>query len=95
MEQTQFDRRVEVYTAIDSERDYQDVRWAGHKHEVAGYITMMGHYYNELLEAWTKNNGDEAALHTMRKIAGIAVHCMEVHGAPMREMPSPYPTGGM
>lgn len=73
--------RAEVYAAIDSERDYQDKQWAGHQHEVAGYITMLQHYHSKLVQAWTVTSGDAAALDVMRKIAGIAVHCMEVHGA--------------
>jgi len=78
--------RGQVYVAIDTERDYQDTVWAGHKHEVAGYITMMTHYHQKLVEAWTVNAGDSAAMEVMRKIAGIAVHCMEVHGAPHRQV---------
>jgi hypothetical protein len=30
------------------------------------------------------NPGNEPALHQIRKIAGIAVNCMEKHGAPYR-----------
>ena len=37
-------------------------------------------------EAWSMNAGDEDALDVVRKIGGIAVHCMEDHGAPEREM---------
>ena len=83
--------RQEVYTVIDSERDYQDIRWTGHQHEVAGYITMLQHYQAKLVAGWTENAGDGAALDIMRKIAGIAVHCMEVHGAPMRNLDNVQP----
>lgn len=77
-----------VYRAIDSERGYQDElpssRTDGHPLTVGDYITMMQHYQTELVTAWTKNSGDRQALHVMRKLAGIAVHCMEDHGAPFR-----------
>ena len=80
--------RERVYQAIDGERNYQDsldeTRTDGTDHTVGDYVTMMQHYQNELVRAWTLNAGDAAALEVMRKIAGIAVHCMEDHGAPER-----------
>ncbi len=86
--------RQEVYELIDGEREYQDAqitngRFEGgsnQKHEVGAYITMLTHYVNKLQEAWTMNHGDQAALDVMRKCAGIAVHCMEDHGAPARKV---------
>lgn len=81
-------KRKDVYKLIDGERDYQDAlppsRSDGNQRSVGDYITMMGHYYNKLLAAWTDNPADEQALDVMRKIGGIAVHCMEDHGAPER-----------
>lgn len=80
--------REHVYIVIDTEREYQDKlgseRTDGTDHTVGDYVTMMQHYQNELVRAWTLNAGDDAALEVMRKIAGIAVHCMEDHGAPVR-----------
>jgi hypothetical protein len=80
--------RKEVYEAIDTERAYQDrlpaTRTEGHDHSVGDYITMLARYQQHLVTAWTDNPGDTEALHVMRKIAGIAVHCMEDHGAPRR-----------
>lgn len=81
--------RKEVYEVIDTERNYQDNlgpdRTNHQPHTVGNYITMLQHYQGQLVTAWTLNAGDEKALDIMRKIAGIAVHCMEVHGAPKRE----------
>lgn len=81
--------REQVYQAIDTERKYQDAlganRTAGEDHTVGDYVTMMQYYQNALIEAWTTTAGDDAALDIMRKIAGIAVHCMEDHGAPKRK----------
>lgn len=87
--------RTEVYTAIDSERSYQDHLKKDRTsnptdgtrsidHTVGDFVTMMQHYQNELVAAWTQNPGDQAAMETMRKIGGIAVNCMEQHGAPKR-----------
>lgn len=85
--------RQEVYKLIDGEREYQDSfianpknnRSEGVPHQVAGYIVMLNHYVQKLNEEWTGISGTDAALHVIRKIAGIAVHCMEDHGAPERK----------
>lgn len=77
--------REVVYRAIDSERKYQNEKWAGHSHEVGAYLTLLRSYINKAEEAWTSNKGDEEALDVVRKIAGISVHCMEEHGAPFRK----------
>jgi hypothetical protein len=72
--------RAEVYRAIDGEREYQETKWPDHKHEVAAYLTMLRSYMNKADAAWTDNVGEEAALDVVRKIAGIAVSCMEQNG---------------
>jgi len=86
--------RKDVYEAIDSERDYQDRlsadRTDGREHAVGEYLTMLRHYLNKADEAWTMNAGDLAALEQMRKIAGIAVRCMEDWGAPKRDLEPPH-----
>ena len=90
--------RWKVYRIIDEERQYQDILKKDRaefptdgtrsiKHSVGDFSTMLQQYQNELVEAWTKNPGDEPALHVMRKIAAIAVNCMEQHGAPPRILP--------
>jgi hypothetical protein len=77
--------REQVYDAIDTERDYQDKKWAGHSHEVGAYLTMLRTYVARAEEAWTSNSGDAPALEVVRKITAIGVHCMEQHGAPHRK----------
>lgn len=76
--------RTDVYKIIDTERDYQDnlppSRTNYEKHTVGDYITMLHFYMRQLDEAWTMNAGNDEALVVMRKIAGIAVHCMEDWG---------------
>lgn len=86
--------RRNAFAAISSERDYQDTKWVGHRHEVGAYLTMLRTYLHEAEEAWTRSSGDEEALKGIRKIGGIAVACMEEHGAPMRELHI-FPTGGL
>ena len=80
--------RADVYSAIDSERAYQDKltpdRTDGSFHTVGDFVTMLQYYQNELVQEWTMHGGDDNALEVMRKIGGIAVHCMEKHGAPHR-----------
>jgi hypothetical protein len=80
--------RQEVYHAIDTERDYQDTlppnRTDGEPRTVGDYITMLQYYQAQLVAGWTMSTGNDVALQIMRKIAGIAVHCMEDHGAPER-----------
>lgn len=82
-------KRQRVYKAIDSERDYQDVRWPprpdGQAKPVAGYLVMLQDYLNEAFRAWTRNPGDAAALEILRKLGGIIVQCGEAHGLPQRE----------
>ena len=46
---------------------------------------MLSSYIRRAQDEWTDNAGDQAALEVVRKIAGIAVHCMEDNGAPGRE----------
>ena len=81
--------RFKVYQVIDGERDYQDAlgsdRTDGAPRTVGDYLTMLRDYLAEADRNWVRNPGNEQALDTIRKIAGIAVHCMEDHGAPPRQ----------
>ncbi len=84
--------RTQVYELIDGERDYQDnlpsSRTDGVDRTVGDYITMLQYYNQKLIEAWTMNPGNEQALDVMRKVAGIAVHCMEDWGSTPRTVAS-------
>lgn len=81
--------RKTVYKIIDTEREYQENLGADRtdfeERTVGDYVTMLQHYQANLVEAWTMNPGYEEALEVMRKIAGIAVHCMEDWGAVPRK----------
>ncbi len=85
--------RKEVYTVIDGEREYQNSlgsdRTDGANHSVGDYLTMMRTYFRKAEDAWTNKPGVEASLHEIRKIAAIAVRCMEEHGAPKRFIKAP------
>ena len=85
--------RAAVFHAIDGERFYQDhvVEQNPNRHDaslpehsVGDYLTMLATYLREAQENWTRNAGVDKSLDSIRKIAGIAVHCMEDHGAPLR-----------
>lgn len=87
--------RAEVYEIIDTERDYQQIKWPDNYHEVGAYLTMLRTYLNEAEDNWwTRNSGDDIpVLNSIRKIAGISVACMEEHGAPRREINPPTTDG--
>lgn len=84
--------RQEVYAAIDGERDYQDEmkvgpdgRTDGRQKSVGDYLTLIRDYSVKGDAAYTGSPGDLPALHVIRKIAGICVQALEVHGAPLRK----------
>lgn len=84
--------RTAVYAAIDEERDYQDdftlqADPSAPTFTTGDYITMLSHYANQLPTDWALNPGTAPAkvLCDMRKIAAIAVQCLEVHGVITRQ----------
>lgn len=88
--------RNEVYKLIDGERDYQKNLTAVRKwteeernpaQSVGDFITLLDVYVHRAQVAYADEPGNTAALNVVRKIAGIAVMCMEEHGAPERIMP--------
>lgn len=83
--------RKSVYDVIDGEREYQERAWPtttngpeDHWHTVGEEIVLLNRYVQKATEEWSDKSGDEPALHVVRKIAAIAVRCMERHGAPPR-----------
>jgi hypothetical protein len=91
------DRR-EVYAAIDTERDYQDRRWPSpfilgvpNPMSIGEFILLIEEYTEKARVEWaTEKKPEDRALHFIRKVAGIAVNCMEQHGAPKRG-DAPFP----
>lgn len=85
----------EVFAVIAVERKYQDslgkYRTNEPEHSVGDELTMLGTYLRKAEDAYTNNPGVEMALHEIRKLAAIAVRCMETHGAPKRITPKINP----
>lgn len=85
--------RSKVLTAIDEEIAYAKslgldrVEPSETPHTVGDYLTMLSTYLRKAQDAWTFKAGDRAARHEIRKIAAIAVRCLEEHGAPRRYEP--------
>lgn len=84
--------RAEVFSAIDGERAYQDEgRGNAKRHEGSPVmnpgecILCLEHLVVEARNAWYKPDGGKACLPHIRKLAAVAVQCMENYGAPERE----------
>ena len=87
--------RGEVFAVIDSERNYQDgldhTRTDGCAKGVGDYLSLIRTYLRQAEDKYAFNPGNVEALHSIRKIAGIAVACMEQHGAHFRTIPEVKP----
>ena len=79
-----------IFSKISQERDYQDhmcsLKEMPLQPSVEGEIVMIKTYVDKMLLMWTRNPNDKSVLSEMRKIAGIAVRCLENHGCPKRDM---------
>lgn len=90
--------RAEVYSAIDTERSYQNARWgnslsgdreptaeqpAGHRTVDEFALYIVG-YAHKLLDNAATFAETKDKLDLVRKVAGLCVACMEQHGAPPR-----------
>lgn len=78
-------KRLSVYQAIESERDYQE--YIGEKLDyfsLEAEILMMEEYLLLVRKTWTNSKSDESVLDILRKSIGIGVRCLENHGAPRR-----------
>jgi hypothetical protein len=92
--------REEVYSVIDTEREYQDWRWQGtassqrrsSSHGATDrtldeFILYIKGYADDLVNIASHSDDPNEKLHFVRKVAGLAVACMEAHGALPRKMP--------
>jgi len=87
--------RRDVYKCLDTERDYQDLRWTPRK-ETNGipdeqkppeeWINYMEFHLAKAKEA-VYFLREEEALAEVRKVAALAVRCLELHGCPERVIP--------
>lgn len=91
---------AEVYGAINTERNYQD---SLHQNFSSGmpptegmegwrsideFGAYIARYGLNLLEIVGSSTDDQKKLECVRKIAALAVNCMEWHGAPLRKVPA-------
>lgn len=85
--------RSEVYSAVDSERAYQDAG-AGNANRHADapdrllpgeIILCMEKCLADAREAWYRPDGGTACLPFIRKVTALGVQAMENYGAPRRE----------
>ena len=90
--------RDEVYYAINTERDYQDRIWNSFtttskgQHSVAEWLVYMEDYLNEAKHITSRRadpEGTQRPLEIIRKIAAMAVACMEQNGCTIREKADP------
>jgi hypothetical protein len=81
--------RVDVYAAIDTEREYQVARWNRPTPDrtIDEWAMYFEVYSRQLCDLAAHTNDDERVsekLSSVRKIAAMCVACMEQHGAPKR-----------
>lgn len=81
--------REEVYKLIDGEREYQNSLWPSHEDApqltIGEFVLMLSEYVDRAKNEWTnEKKPEQKTLAMVRKIAGIAVRTMEIHGAPPR-----------
>ena len=83
-------KREKVFGVIIGERYYQDAQQKGGRfekviHTVGEELLLMKVYLDKAVFGYTDTFGDAVALHGIRKVAALAVRCMENHGALPRE----------
>jgi len=81
---------LKSFDAIVAERQYQRAERGNAKPDVLSgvgdYLAAIHTYLNKAFEDWRVSRGNNIeVLHGFRKIAALAVACMEGHGAPVRE----------
>ncbi len=82
--------RPDIFDAIRKEREYQDKKWAEFEQRVpdrdkaiADWLLYMEYQVKEAKDRLYAID-HEGAMHEVRKIAALAVACMEYNGAPER-----------
>ncbi len=77
-------KRREVYQLLDEERDYQEGKFPGHRHELGAYFTLLQFLLRKAIYSWAGDSNDEKALSNLRKLVALGIACLEEHGAPSR-----------
>ena len=87
--------RSDVYRCLDTERDYQDLRWTPRREKndtpdaekpPAEWINYIEYHLTQAKNGVYMLNEKEA-LAQVRKVAALAVRCLELHGCPERVIP--------
>ena len=87
--------RKKVYKRIDTERLYQDLQWSTRRtldgtpddqKPPAEWINYIEHHISAAKKGVYELDTEEA-LAQVRKVAALAVRCLELHGCPKREIP--------
>ena len=91
---TELQKRQEAFAAVDGELEYQLAKFGENPHEIDAFATYIRQYSRVLDETATAPNTSEAKLAVVRKIAAIAIRCMEQHGAPKRDFKTSCATKG-
>lgn len=97
----EIDVAAAVYEALEGERRYQEEKWepvdgALRVHSALEWLVYIEDYVNEAKKILARRPEVEArefALHTIRKIGGMAVACMEQNGVRTRGEEGPRPVG--
>lgn len=84
--------REAAYAAIDTERDYQESKWGGSAssgepgagRSIDEFALYIQGYANDLANVAAHTLDATEKLNFVRKVGGLAVACMEQHGAPHR-----------
>lgn len=83
--------RKDVFSIVDEERIFQDKMRPSTHHEgnasVPAHLLLMQEYLQRAITSWTNYRGMAVveALDEIRKVAALAVRCMEQNGAVRRD----------
>ena len=88
-------KRKDVYSVIDSERNYQDAKWhdtgssdgpgtGSLDRSLDEFILYIHVYADKLVETTAHGANKDEKLDFVRKVAGLCVACMEAHGGKKR-----------
>lgn len=75
----------ETLLAIDGEQRYQTKKWTNRVHPVSAWLLIINKLAAQANVNWVDNNGDDAALDTIRKIAATCATAMDQHKAIPRQ----------
>lgn len=82
--------RQDVYSAIESERSYQEYRWPGHKHSFEEFAYYMEQYLDEFKAMISHADSSQLVIQDnskdfFRKITALGVAAMEQNGKRNRD----------